>query len=239
MPRPRKPKREESEGESHRDTPFRHVLIDYMWNRRSPLEPPMSQGQLAIRLGMPRTTLTHWLNGTITPPLDVIFDVLARLGIPVQRLVEEYRGMGLPVPPLLEEDTGPTPRAYLPPAQPPARHATAQATAQANAGSEWDEMVERVAAEARDIGMDPDTIAVLVEHIRNRQQNRNPYDRYIRAEHSPEHAEQRQPSQAPQPSSESSAEPNGPESHTRRSSSSRSGSQPRSGRAPSHSHPRP
>ena len=197
MPRPRKPQRDETEP---RDTPFRHVLIDFMWNRRAPLEPPMTQGQLAIRLGLPRTTIASWLTGKITPPMDLVFDVLARLDIPLQRLNDEYHALSLPVPPLLAEDTGPTPRAYEPP---PAATAAA-ASARPTQADEWGEMVNRVAAEAREIGMDPDTIAALVEHISDRQANRRPYQANIAAEHSllaptPTHDDPTQPKSATSP----------------------------------------
>lgn len=157
-----------------RETPFQLVLRDFMWNQRSPSQPPLTVGQLAIRLGVSRVNVSNWITGRVQPDTNRIFTVLAQLGIPLQRFADAYRELGLTVPPLLEEDLtdqGPTPRAYTTPAAP--------------LQDEWQEMIDRTAAAMREQGLDAATIAAVIEHVRDRQANRRPYQRHIAAEHSP------------------------------------------------------
>lgn len=172
MARPKKPPRDASQ----QQTPFGRVLIDYMWNQRDPMEPPLTTGQLAVRVGVQRSTISNWISGRFVPPLDTVFEVLARLHIPLQRLADAYRELGMQTPELLQPDTGPQPRSFIPPS-------AGQRAGATSARDEWDDMINRTVSALRDTGLDPDTIAAVIEHIRDRQANRQPYQQHILAEH--------------------------------------------------------
>ena len=79
-------------------TPFAQVLIDYMWNRRPRNRPPMTYTQLAVRLGVPKQSISNWILRGSVPPLDTIFIIMAKLGIPLSTLYSAYVASNLTVP---------------------------------------------------------------------------------------------------------------------------------------------
>lgn len=89
-------------------TPFARVLVDYMWNRRSPTRPPMNVPQLATKLGVPRQNVSNWIYRGTVPNFEVVLAVLARLNIPLRALYDAYQHAGLTVPRWDEHDTAST-----------------------------------------------------------------------------------------------------------------------------------
>lgn len=75
-------------------TPFGKVLVDYMWSRR----PPVGAVQLAVRLGIPKQSVTNWVMRGSSPSLETMLYVLAKLDIPLRVLYDAYKNAGLSVP---------------------------------------------------------------------------------------------------------------------------------------------
>lgn len=75
-------------------TPFGKVLVDYMWSRR----PPLGAVQLAVRLRIPKQSVTNWVMRGSSPSLETILYVLAKLDIPLRTLYDAYKSAGLSVP---------------------------------------------------------------------------------------------------------------------------------------------
>lgn len=89
-------------------TPFAQVLVDYMWNRRSPTRAPMAVPQLASKLGVPRQNVSNWIYRGTVPNFEVVLAVLAGLNIPLRALYDAYQRAGLTVPRWDEQDTAST-----------------------------------------------------------------------------------------------------------------------------------
>lgn len=122
-------------GENFSTTPFGRVLLTYMWSKT----PPWNAPKVAAVLGVQRNRVNNWIHNNIVPELDTLFAVMARLDIPLSRLVTAYEEAGLPAPPLTEADrvtpaTGPTgfpggfQRGYPPPTPAPAVERTTERT---------------------------------------------------------------------------------------------------------------
>ncbi len=79
-------------------TPFAQLLVDYMWNKRPRNSPPLSYSQLAVRLGIPKQSISNWILRGSVPPLDTVMIVLAKLHIPLRDLYDAYSQSGLTVP---------------------------------------------------------------------------------------------------------------------------------------------
>lgn len=78
------------------DTPFASVLTAYMWSR----QPPWSAAKTAAVLGIHRARVAKWVYGGITPEIETMLVVMARLNIPMRFLLDAYAARGIPVPPL-------------------------------------------------------------------------------------------------------------------------------------------
>ncbi|HEX9035497.1 MAG TPA: hypothetical protein VF808_00735 [Ktedonobacterales bacterium] len=84
-------------------TPFAQVLTNYMARQR----PIWTSGRIAQACRIRRSSVSNWLYHDITPPLDKMLMVLARLNIPMSELLDAYRAAGVPTPPLgFEEPSG-------------------------------------------------------------------------------------------------------------------------------------
>lgn len=77
-------------------TPFARVLTAYMWSK----QPPWSATKTAAVLGLGRARVANWIYQGVEPELSTMISVLAKLGIPIRSLLDEYEKAGLPVPPL-------------------------------------------------------------------------------------------------------------------------------------------
>ena len=178
---PRKPPSE------HVHTPFGDLLLDVMYNQRAPLEPPLTIGQLAIRLGISRMTLQTWIYRGVVPSVDVAMQIFAQLHIPLERALHAYETANLPVPPLTETETQTR--------QHPGRRAHAGAhtggedeDASAPDADPWTAMIAQTQADLRAAGMDEHTIGAVIDRIRATQMGSRPLAAHIAAEHA-EHAE--------------------------------------------------
>lgn len=89
-------------------TPFARVLVDYMWNWRSPTRAPMNVPNLAAKLGVPRQNVSNWIYRGTVPTFEIILAVLARLNIPLRALYDAYQRAGVTVPRWDEHDTAST-----------------------------------------------------------------------------------------------------------------------------------
>lgn len=85
--------------ETYSTTPFARMLTAYMWSQT----PPWTTTQLGNVLGVTRVRIGRWIYHDIVPELDTMLAIMARLGIPLSRLIDAYVEAGLPVPPLTEE----------------------------------------------------------------------------------------------------------------------------------------
>lgn len=80
-------------------TPFGQLLLEYMdRNRASKWGPPMTTGQLAVKLKTSRQTIHNWTYKAQTPILETILSVLLELNIPLNDLLERYQAAGTPLP---------------------------------------------------------------------------------------------------------------------------------------------
>ena len=84
------------------ETPWARVLTAYMWAHT----PPWNAPKLSAVLGVQRNRVNNWIYYDIVPEIDTIIAVMARLDIPMSRLLDAYRASGQPVPPLLDPDPG-------------------------------------------------------------------------------------------------------------------------------------
>lgn len=85
--------------EEYSSTPFARMLTAYMWSQT----PPWSTTKLATVLGISRIRVGRWIYHDIVPELNTLLAIMARLGIPLSRLMDAYVEIGLPVPPLTED----------------------------------------------------------------------------------------------------------------------------------------
>jgi len=144
----------------HRDTPWARVLIEYMQAKRRPGTLSLSGAELANKLGVRRTTVTHWIYMGSVPDIATILAVLQRLDIPMSRLLAEYEKDGLPIPDLTpDSESAPSPRLYTPPLMPPPGEANA-----------WDAIAQEVSASMTEAGLPPSVIQATIQRIRHRQQ---------------------------------------------------------------------
>lgn len=72
------------------DTPFVHMLQHYMWRVRTP---PINPNKLANELGVSRTTVANWLNGTKPAP-EIVPELAQKMGLPVEDIMN---ALGYPV----------------------------------------------------------------------------------------------------------------------------------------------
>src|SRR6185312_15396286 len=86
--------------EKYSTTPFSRVLTRYMWSK----VPPWNSTQVAAVLGIARSRVGNWLYKDITPEIETMLAVLAKLNIPVSTLLQAYAEDGKPIPPLTPED---------------------------------------------------------------------------------------------------------------------------------------
>jgi DNA-binding XRE family transcriptional regulator len=75
-------------------TPFGELLTQYIARKR----PIWSTGRLGRKLGIRRQTVANWVYHDITPPIEVMLTVLAKLDIPISELVKAYQSRGVAVP---------------------------------------------------------------------------------------------------------------------------------------------
>ncbi len=166
------------EGARQRSTPLARVLIGYMWDVRRHGH-PLSVPELARRLDMSRQTLYNVLYKAVTPGFDRVLELLARLDIPLETLVDAYRTDGLDVPRLLRREdeppvepvpATPAPRRYQPPAA---------------ARDEWDALIDATTETLRASGIPEEAIQQAVERIRQKQRGDATLQRQRIAEHTP------------------------------------------------------
>lgn len=194
-------------------TPFAQVLVDYMWNKRPRNSPPLSYSQLAIRLGIPKQSVSNWILRGSVPPLDTIMVILAKLRIPLRDLYNAYVQSELPAPAWdaadlaritaaeqASQESGATPTDE--PATPRKRKpATAiylgDTTGDAPAplpyrppaslpsqDEEWELIVRNTQATLRNEGVSEEAIAAVVADLRRQQRGKStPIQRSMIAEH--------------------------------------------------------
>ncbi len=206
-------------------TPFAQLLVDYMWNRRSPTQPPLGVAQLAARLSLPRQNVNNWIVRGTVPTFEVILEVLARLNIPLRELYDAYQRAGLTVPQWDKHDTAAhapassenaaISRSRKPTAIPisleydDGSYFTAPVPrpyippapinpAEAEA-AEWQRFIDQTTAALREAGLPESEIEGVIAYMRARQHGTDPIQRHISAEHS-EPAEPSEP--APNPADE-------------------------------------
>lgn len=169
----------------HLHTPFGDLLIDYMWNQRAPSQPPLTTGQLAVRLGIAQITIRKWIYSGVVPSFDTAMQVFAQLGIPLERAVRAFENAGNTAPPLTE------------PVQ-PAASGTASGLrgvirahglvgevpgSGADEPDEWSALIQRTQADLRDAGVDEATIGAIIDRIRATQIGSPQLAPHIAAEH--------------------------------------------------------
>lgn len=194
-------------------TPFARVLLDYMWSQR----PPLSAGQLAVKLGnISRQTVHNWLYLNNVPSIGNALDALDRLGIPLERLLQAYEEEAAAAVAPDQTGTQTTTTTTVP--------ATATATTTSTRREHqqppldvWVATIERTERAMRELGMDEQTIAAVITRIQEQQRGVRPYQRHIEAEHTA-------PDTSPQPRVEPQTPrkmpaPSGPRSGKRRSGS--------------------
>lgn len=72
------------------DTPFVRLLQRYMWRVRTP---PINPNKLANELGVSRTTVANWLNGTKPTP-EMVPELARKMDIPMETIM---RALDYPV----------------------------------------------------------------------------------------------------------------------------------------------
>jgi CI repressor-like protein len=188
-------------------TPFAQVLVNYMWNRRPWNRPPLTAPQLAVKIGVPKQSITNWILRGSVPPFETILIILAKLGISMRELYDAYAAAGLAVPawddaelarlaeagapaPTEVPDTprrrkpttvttsnAPAPRPYVTPA--PYDATAAQA-------DEYQRIIAQTEATMRASGAPESLIADVIAHIRtsqNQPPNASPIHQHLIEEH--------------------------------------------------------
>jgi hypothetical protein len=192
-------------------TPFAQVLVDFMWNKRPRNTPPISYNQLAIRLDVPKQSVSNWILRGSVPPLDTIMVILARLHIPLRDLYDAYVQSDLPTPAWDAEEqarinadieaNGPlndpvTPRKRKPAKAPilPTGTATNHPAPEPlpytppppvpTVEEEWDRIVRNTERTLRNDGVSEQAIAAVISDIRRQQRGeQTPIQRSLIAEH--------------------------------------------------------
>ena len=185
-------------------SPFSSLLAEFMWNSRDSSNRPLGVGQLAIRLGLSRHTVNTWVHRNALPDVDTLLRVLRTLNIPVARLLDYYRAVGLPVPPLTDADAAEA-QERTPPATTtapaPAPRARATKTTSADLSDPWEATITATTDSLRQLGIPEAAIAATVANIRATQAGEpHSLQRHVTAEHAePERESEREgePKQSP------------------------------------------
>src|SRR5260221_999431 len=116
-------------------TPIGHLLQEWMWSQR----PPLTNGQMAYKLGVSVQAVWNWLNRPYDPEPGMLARIAHYTGIP---LAELYALAGIPLP------------------EPVAREDDAQ---------RWEKTIAQVVASMREMGYGEDAVQQIVAHTRDRQ----------------------------------------------------------------------
>lgn len=171
-------------------TPFGELLTAYMAKQR----PIWSTGRLGRKLGIRRQTVANWVYHDITPPIEVMLTVLAKLDIPISELVKAYQSRGVAVPTLAppeelerlnaaQSTTQPTTQPATQPATPQQRAPTPEEAAQA-----WAQMVEQTRAVMLATGFPEQALDALLASLQQRESPTSlaTLGRYLAGEHAPQ-----------------------------------------------------
>jgi hypothetical protein len=159
-------------------TPLGQLILDYCWSQR----PPLTVGQLAVRLGYNKQTVYNWTGRGEIPTLTNMARVSERTGIPLDALVRAAQET--------EAQRWAERGKLLPSA--PAERATGE-THTMSADQIVEEAVQRIMADER---FDLATREAMAKHVREVHAGYDPMARHIAAEH----AVEAEPASADQPS---------------------------------------
>lgn len=169
-------------------TPFGEVLTDFMGSQR----PLWTTGKVGQKLGIRRQTVANWIYHDITPPIEVMLEVLAKLNIPISRLIEAYARRGIPVPILappeeLEELAALSAKGRTGSPQAQAQQAASQEPAPRPPSPEevakaWDDMVAQTRAVMLATGFPEQALDALLASL-SRRESPADFSRHISSEH--------------------------------------------------------
>jgi hypothetical protein len=172
------------------ESPFAKLLIAYMWQHRLPNRPPMTVAALAIKLGISKQTLSHWVYHNGVPLFPTALDVLAKLNIPVSRLINAYRDAGMQIPPLFDPEE--SERTTTDSASPPQyeRKTTRVPSSRYQEGTMdrseeqlWNTAVRQTQKALREAGATQSMIDSVTVHLRSAAAGEIPFAHNTAAEH--------------------------------------------------------
>jgi hypothetical protein len=161
-----------------RRTPFGELIQDYMAQQR----PIWTTGRMARALDVKTQSVRNWIYNGMTPPIEAILTILAKLNIPLSTLNAYYQRYGVVVPALMSPDefsrtvNANQPGAILSQAETAAR-------AEQRYQEEWDEMIAHTRTAMAAAGFPESLIAATITNIEAKRFEVNPFQRYIDAEH--------------------------------------------------------
>ncbi len=152
-------------------TPFGEVLTDYMSRQR----PIWTTGKLGAKLGIRRQTVANWIYHDITPPIEVMLEVLAKLNIPISVMVEAYQRRGVPTPVLAPPETM---RELAGEAGPRSRQPSEEEIRR-----DWHDMLEQTRAVMLATGFPRQALDTLLATIEERRDIAQTFSAHIAREH--------------------------------------------------------
>jgi hypothetical protein len=164
-------------------------MQDYMASKR----PVWTTGRMARELGVQAQSVRNWISKGMTPPIETVFTVLAKLNIPLATLSAYYQQYGVAMPTLMNPDQlsrtvdagGPGGAGAMgrPPISPALSQAELAIRAEVARQREWDEMLAHTRTAMTAAGFPESIIALTLKQIEDKRNEVNPFQRYIEAEH--------------------------------------------------------
>jgi hypothetical protein len=167
-------------------TPFGALIQDYMARKR----PIWTTGRMARELGVQSQSVRNWISKGMTPPIEAILTILAKLNIPLSALNEYYQRYGVDVPALMPPELSRTVDASKPASA--LSQAELAARAEQLRQQEWDEMIAHTRTAMAGAGFPESLIATTIASIEARRDEINPFQRYFNAEHREERPQGKQ-----------------------------------------------
>jgi hypothetical protein len=163
-----------------RRTPFGDLIQDYMARWR----PIWTTGRMARALGVQGQSVRNWINHGMTPPIETILTVLAKLNIPISTLTEYYQRYGVEVPTLMSPELSGSGRG-VDASKPDSALSQAELAArnEQRYQHEWDDMIAHTRTAMAAAGFPEPLIATTLAAIAAKRDDVNPFQRYIDAEH--------------------------------------------------------
>lgn len=173
-----------------RISPFGEVLVDFMSRQR----PIWTTGKMAHALRTRRQTVGNWVYHDITPPVETMLEILAKLGIPLSEVLAAYQRRGVAIPMLTAPGAASeTPVVASTPGvtgQTEREHQQATQERERQRQREWDEMIAQTKKVMLATGFPEQALDALLAGIEAKRDGGSAIAPFITSEHAPIRASQ-------------------------------------------------